>query len=386
MRAHGAATPRDDRVRAPHAPRRREAVAPAPGLGSPDALVALQRTAGNRAARQALQGRGSTHPARPVVQRAAYGLDLQPSQDRYVDQAARLYRSNKRMPIDDFVKAVMTTIAGELKAAGVPHFAWALVSGDGAAGAFDSEHWKVLVNTAKFREGDVPPTVLGDLTPQQVTEVVGTLYHESRHADQDVVIIRSLLDQRQSPAQIHATTKMPLTVVEAVKATTYPTPLDPDQVAHAGRMFDVMYGAHRELLQLLMQSSDAFGGLDELAQPDSVLADGAPHVAVFTTWQRNVLQPKLTRMAAARNPSAAEKALRGRLTTVGAAITGLAAAWAKVARAKRPSTADQAAVRTTAAAVRDAVLAAYKSLEGEVDAFRVEAKVKAAFGAKIAKP
>lgn len=391
MRVHGVGTPREpggDRVRAPREPRRPDGAAPVPGPSTPDALVALQRTAGNRAAaRQVAQGRGPAGAAQPVaVQRAAYGLDLQPSRDRYVDQAAQLYRTNKQMPIDDFVKAVMTTIAGELKAAGVPLFGWTPVSDGGAAGTFDSEIWKVKINTARFTASGTVPVVLDDLSPKELTEVVGTLYHESRHADQDVVIIRSLLDKGRTPAQVHAATKMPIAVVDAVKRTTYAAPLDPDQVAHAERMFDVMYGAHKELLELLVRDSAAFGGLDELAQRGSVLADGAPHVAVFTSWQSGVLQPKLKRMAATKSPTPLEKALRPRLQAIDGAISALAAAWGKLTRAKRPSAADGAAVRTQAGKVRDAVFSTYKSLEGEVDAFRVEAKVKAAFGKKIAKP
>ncbi|MDC7120866.1 hypothetical protein OMK64_04900 [Cellulomonas fimi] len=371
-------------MRAPHHPRRPGVGAPAAPL-TPDALVALQRSAGNRVARQAVRRQPGPRARVPVVQRAAYGLDLPTSQATYVDQAAQLYRSKKDLPIDEFVKAVMTTIAGELKAAGVPLFAWTLVTDAGAAGSFDSEHWKVKINTASFTAGETPPRVLGDLDPKEVTEVVGTLYHESRHADQDVVILRSLLARKQTPAQIHATTKIPVTVVEAVKATTYAKPLDADQVAHAERMFDVMYGKHKELLTLLMQRSDAFTGLDTLAQPGSVLADGAPHVAVFTTWQTDVLRPKLTAMAAAKRPTATEKTLRERLQAIDTAIARLSAAWTKVTRAKRPVASDTSAVRAQAGTLRDAVLAAYRGLEGEVDAFRVEAQVKAAFGKKLAK-
>lgn len=350
-----------------------------------EAVLDLQRTAGNRVTRRLLSGRGPTVTAPPVVQRAPYGLDAPKIRGTYVDLAVKLWKTQPTMDLKDFVNAAMQPIAAELKAGGVPLFSWTFVSGKGASGVFDSTIWKVKVNVSKFSTQGTP-RVLQDLSEDEVTEVVGTLYHESRHADQDVVVLRSLLDQKKTPAQIHAATKIRKDVIAAVKATTYATPLDPDQVAHAGRMFDVMYGAHKELLAFLMAHSDAFDALDTLSKPASTPSAAAPSVKVLTTWRTSVLQPKVTRMAAAKNLTQVETALLGRLRAVDGALTALSAGWTKVVGAKKPAPADVAAVRTLAGAARDAIADAYVNLEGEADAFRVEGQVKADFAAKIGTP
>lgn len=387
MRAHRVVTPRPQLERGHDRPGREPR---RPGLArlvrthpTPESVVALQRVAGNRATRQALRD-SRRSPGAPVVQRAAYGLDLQPSQDAYVDHAVRLWKTQPGMLLTDFVDATMTTIAGALKAS-VPFFAWTFVTSGGASGVFDSEIWKVKVNVSKF-SARKPPKKLRDLNPAEVTEIVGTLYHESRHADQDVVIIRSLLDQKQTPKQIHAATKIRRDVIDAVKAKKYAVPLDADQVAHAGRMFDVMYGTHKELLTFLVQHSAAFAGLDALSAQGSSLTAAAPHVRTFTTWHTRVLQPKLTRMAAATNLTTVEKAILQRLQSVDTELTAFLTAWKKVAGKSRPAASDVDDVRVLAGDARDAVNEAYAHLEGEVDAFRVEAKVKGAFSAKIATP
>ncbi|AEE46406.1 hypothetical protein [Cellulomonas fimi] len=345
-----------------------------------DRVVGLQRLAGNRVVRQLLGAR-----TRPVVQRKEYGLDEQPRQDRYVDTAVRLWRTQRSMPIGDFVAAVMTAVQAELTAAGVPLFGWVPVTGAGAAGVFDSAAWKVKVNVAKFTSRLVPKT-LGDLTPAEVTEVVGTLFHESRHADQDVLVIRSLLDQKRTPQQIHAATKIRKDVIQAVRATRSATPLDPDQVAHAGRMFDVMYGTHKELLTFLMAHSAAVEGIDRLSLPTSRPADAARHVATLTTWQTSVLRPKLRRMAAAKAPTPVETALQQRLAQVDSELTALSAAWRKVAGARRPGADDVDDLRQAAGDTHAAITDAYTHLESEADAFRVEGEVTTAFAARIATP
>lgn len=366
---------------ATHGERRARADDPARSVAAGvERVVRLQRLAGNRVVGQLL-GPG----AGPVVQRREYGLDEQPRQDRYVDTAVRLWRTRKGMPIDDFVAAVMAAVQAELTGAGVPLVGWVAVTAGGAAGVFDSAAWKVKVNVAKFSSRRVPQ-VLGDLTPAEVTEVVGTLYHEARHADQDVLVIRSLLDQRKTPQQIHAATRIRTDVIRAVRAATYAAPLDPDQVAHAGRMHDVMYGAHRELLTFLMAHAAAVDGLDWLSRPTTRPADVARHVATLTTWQASVLRPKLTRMAAAKAPTPVETALRQRLAQVDSELTALSAAWRKVAGVRTPSRDDVDDLRQAAGDTHAAITDAYVHLESEADAFRVEGEVKAAFGARIATP
>ncbi|TDU83990.1 hypothetical protein EV138_6455 [Kribbella voronezhensis] len=332
-----------------------------------------------------LGGRGQVVGGAPVVQRVSYGLDRQASQDKYVDDAVKLWTKQPGMSLKNFANALLKVIGVELKGYGVPFFGWTFVSDAGAAGLFDSKAWKVQVNVSKFSDRTTPKT-LKDLTVAEVTDVVGTLYHESRHTDQDVLIIRVQLDQQKTEDQIFADTKIRRDVIKAVAASKYGDPLDADQIAHAKRMFDVMYGAHKELLEFLMRHSAAFEALDSLAAPASKVSAAATHIKTFGTWQSAVLQPKLKQMSAAKNLTAAEKALLQRLQAIDTSLTNLVAGWKKVAGVKTPPQADVDDLRDLAADARDAISDAYVKLEGEEDAFRVEGAVKRAFAAKVAKP
>ncbi|QNE17006.1 hypothetical protein F1D05_02625 [Kribbella qitaiheensis] len=332
-----------------------------------------------------LLGRQQVAAAAPVVQRLSYGLDRQTSQDKYVDQAVKLWTTQPGMSLKNFANSMMKTIGVELNGYGVPLFGWTFVSGAGASGLFDSKAWKVQVNVSKFSSRTIPKT-LKDLTVAEVTEVVGTLYHESRHTDQDVLIIREQLDQKKTADQIFADTKIRRDVIKAVAASKYSNPLDADQIAHAKRMFDVMYGAHKELLEFLMRNSAAFEGLDTLAAPTSKLSAAAAHIKTFAAWQSAVLQPKLKQMKAMKSPTPAETALLQRLQLVDTSLTNLMAGWKKVAGVKAPAQADVDDVRDLAADARDAIFDAYVKLEGEQDAIRVEDEIKTAFTSKVAKP
>ena len=343
-------------------------------------MIELQRTVGNRVVGQVLVvQRQKTTP------KGEYGLDTPVSQDRYVDDAVKLWKNQPGMSLVAFAEAMLRTIGVELKGYGVPFFGWTFVSGAGALGSFDSKAWKVNVNVAKFSKNPKAKT-LKDITLDEVTEVIGTLYHESRHTDQDVLIIRVLLDQKKTVDQIFAATKMRKDVIDAVKATTYKDPLDPDEIAHAGRMFDVMYGAHKEFLEFLMKHQVAVEALATLAAPTSKISAATKHIKVFSTWQSGVLQPKVKQMAAAKNLSAVESALMQRLQQIDTELTALLQAWKKVAGAKQPAAADLDAVREHAGDAHGEVIATYTSLEGESDAFRVEGEIKTAFGQKVAKP
>jgi hypothetical protein len=259
------------------------------------------------------------------------------------------------------------------------------VSGGGASGVFDSHDWQLKVNVAKF-SARLVPRLLKDLTPAELTEVVGTLYHEARHADQDVLVIRSLLDQKKTPAQIRASTRIKADVIKAVKATTYAAPLDADQKAHAGRMFDVMYGAHRQFLEFLMQHLDAYEVLDALSRPGSTFSAAAPLMKALATWHPRVLHPKVTQLAAMKSPTPVEQALTVRLTRLDTAYDDLLVSWKKVAAAKKPDPVNLGDTRDAAGEARDAFGDVYVNLEGELDAIRVEGEIKTAFAARLAKP
>ncbi len=349
--------------------------------GRAGTLIQLQRTAGNRATARLVDHAVPRLARPPVVQRAPkgeYGLDTPVSEDKYAAEAVKLWQGQKAMSLTTFADTLLTHVVAELATYKVPAFTWKF-DAIGVAGIFDSEKWVVTVDVSKFSH-DGAATTVGDLSPAEVTDVVGTLYHEARHADQDVLIIRRLLDARQKVPDIITSTKIKADIVRAVAGTTYADPLDAEEIAHAERMFDVMYGAHKQLLQFLIGNTTAFDGLGTLKLAGSDLAAADPHVTVFFNWQSAILAPKVDAMTkAAKSLTPTEKGLLADLRKVNTAIVALAAGWAAVPDKTKPRAKAASVVRRQAGAVEGAVATAYKHLEGEKDAFRVEGEVKAAF-------
>jgi len=364
-------------------PRRRDVAGPDQRHPASDAVLELQRLAGNQVARRLL-GPAVAAPA-PVVQRAPYGLDVQTSQDTYVAAAADLWKNRPDMPIDEFVAATLKIILAEHKAVGVPAFTWTFVSGKGPSGVFDSRAWQIKVNVSKFSSRLVPK-ILKDLTPAELTEVVGTLYHEARHADQDVLVVRTLLDQRKTPKQVVAATGIHKDVVKKVSGTKFAAAVDPDQKVQAGLMFDVMYGTHRQFLDFLMKHPDTLDVLEALAAPRSTFSAAAPLVKALTTWHPSVLVPKVNKLKALTSPTPVEAALAKRLEDLEVAYSDLLSSWKRVAAAKTPDPVDVADTRDAARSAKDAFGDVYQNLESEADAARVEARIKTAFAARLAKP
>ena len=352
------------------------------GPGGPaGSLIELQRTAGNRAVGRVVADAPTALV--PVVQRqpppGEYGLDAPATESAYAAKAVELWRTHKHLDLKDFAGQLLTHVVADLTRAGVPTVTWTWAT-LGASGIFDSEHWVIKVDVKSFSATSTAAKVK-DLSPAEVTEVVGTLYHEARHADQDVLIIRHLLNSKVAAADIKKQTKIRGDVVDAVARTTFKDPVDAQEAAHAARMFDVMYGAHNQVLAFLIGNTPAHEGMGKLAKDRSNLAAAAPHVAKFTAWQSAVLQPKVDAMGKATNLTAVEKGLLTDLDELNTAVLDLADAWRAVPNKAKPSKTAAAGVRSAAGAVAQALGTAYANLEGEQDAFRVEAEVKQAFAA-----
>ena len=87
----------------------------------------------------------------------------------------------------------------------------------------------------------------------------------------------------------------------------------------------------------------------------------------------------------AKNLTPAQKDLHTRLQAVDTEITALLHAW-KAAQVKKPAPTAADDVRVAAGDTRDVLNEAYRSLESEADAFRVEGLVATALEQKLAKP
>lgn len=321
---------------------------------------------------------GSTIQRQPVTD---YGLATAASQNKYVTAALKLWTTNKTMKIKDFVDALMNTIKTDLLSEGVPEFKWQMTPGSGVSGEFDSEKWIVSIDPDQFTSRNVKIKEVKDLTLDEVQDVVATLYHESRHTDQDLLNIRVLLDQKKTVKEINQQTKIPERIIEKVKATKFKTPPDATQVAHATRMFAVMYGQHKELLEFLMKNKLLVAGVQALSGASSAndLKVAAPHVAKLADWKKKVLEPKLKQLAAAKTGGPQEAQLQQDLGALDQETAKLLAAFTAAGKIKNPTDADLEDLRLETDEWQKKLIAAYSNLEGEKDAFAIEESVKKAF-------
>ena len=353
-------------------------------VGSASSVTELQQTAGNQAVRRILPRVGRA----PVVQRdtkkVTYGesLDTASSRSTYVAHAVKLWQTNKAMKLTPFAEDLTQVIGTELTKYGIPPPKMVPDSKIGGLGEFNQELWVMKVNIARF--GKAGAQTLGDLSPAEVEEAVGTLYHEARHADQNVLVVRSLLAKKQSVDRIVAVTKIRKDVVEHVRTTKFADALDPAKVERAGRMYDVMYGEHKELLTFLAKEAPAVTGIEELAKPGSDLKAATSHVKVFAEWHAKVLTPKIAKLGAKPKRSAVEDVLLGDLKGIDVAAKDFLKEWNVTSAAKSPYPDDIELVREVAATLETSLAKAYRNLESEKDAFRVEAPVKSAFGTQAA--
>ena len=194
----------------------------------PSARIVLElQRAGYHAVGPLLTHATRTGTVVPVVQRrpaGEYGLDVPAREHAYVKQAVTLWRTQKHLSLRDFASMLPEARSvADLKRQGVPEVTWNWAT-LGAAGRFNSELWVIDVDVGAFGATKAVKPTVNDLTPAEVTEVVGTLYHEARHADQDVLIIRQLLAAKVPARLIVDRTKIRDDVVSAVKRTTYSRP------------------------------------------------------------------------------------------------------------------------------------------------------------------
>lgn len=309
-----------------------------------------------------------------------YGLALPGSQNKYVAEAVKLWTTNQTMKVEDFVDTLMKAIRTDLLSQGVPELKWATSRGSGLSGSFDSEHWIVNIDPDAFTSRKVKIKELKDLNLDEVTDVVGTLYHESRHTDQDVLIIRVLLDQKKAVKDIVQETKIPERIVLKVQSTKFKTPPDTAQVAHATRMFAVMYGQHKELLSFLMKNSQLVDKVRALANAKGAadINKAAPDVKKLADWQKNVLEPKVKQLGAGKS-GPVEAQLKPDLEALNQATADLLVAFATAAKMKAPTKAALQDLQDSTGEWEQKLFAAYSNLEGEKDAFAVEEPVKQAF-------
>jgi hypothetical protein len=356
---------------------------------TPGTILGLQPVIGNKAIQRLLAQSPSriTHTAsRQTIQRQPYGLDQHAPIDDFTDKAADIWSKQPNMSIRDFVFKLMGIISFKLDDHKVPPCGWALDPNLGVHGKFDQKQWKMFINPTLFST-NTNATVLKNLTEAEVTEVVGTLYHEARHADQDFLIARVLAGKGMNVDQIVAKTKMPKVVVEEADAIKLiPSSQNKGQVAHAEKMFDVMYGEHNEILTLLMEKSEPLIKVLAVTQAvtQSTLAQATQEMSGFMpfleTWSKSTLKTKIKTLKAKSNKSSTEVELLKGLEQLDTKLDAVLKAWKKITT---PTVSNVQSFGKVYLKFIEELQTVSDKLEGEADAKRVEAKVKGEFGKKI---
>ena len=152
-------------------------------------------------------------------------------------------------------------------------------------------------------------------------------------------------------------------------------------MAHATRMFAVMYGQHKELLEFLMKNTQLVAAVQALSGASNAndLKVAAPNVGKLADWKKKVLEPKLKALAAAKTGGPQEAQLQKDLGALDQETAKLLAEFNSAVKLKNPTDADLEDLRIQTDAWQNVLIAAYKNLEGEKDAFAVEESVKKAF-------
>jgi hypothetical protein len=128
-----------------------------------------------------------------------------------------------------------------------------------------------------------------------------------------------------------------------------------------------------------VKNPETVGGVQSLVNAGNKddLQAAAPHVAKLREWATKVLEPKVKVLKAGKNPGAVEEQLEKDLGGLQTTTTALLAAFD--AAVKTPTAAALKTLVTRTNVWQTTLLAAYKKLEGEKDAFAVEELVKKEF-------
>lgn len=184
---------------------------------SPAEILQLQRSVGNQAARR-LVGQTAV-PVEPaaegVVQRkASSGLASKKSTNAFAQKAFDFWttKANQAKPLKDLSDHLLTEVNAMLG-----HAANTAYNASGASGTFGRTTWTITVNTAGFSKR-AGVTTVGDLNKDEVANIVDTIYHEARHAEQYFRIARIKAGEGMNAAAIKTYMSIPATVAAAAVA------------------------------------------------------------------------------------------------------------------------------------------------------------------------
>lgn len=171
--------------------------------------------------------------ARPETA-AAYAKNAQALSDQWASLATK----------DKRLKAVYSLLNRLLAAAGVYEPEFLLVNmPTEERGAFSPQKWELALNSSLFSQRQV--------SPEEVDEMLTTLYHEVRHADQLMQVLRYLAGRGMTVTQIKQITSMRGKQVQA--AMKKPIPPGSAQGIVAREWFESYFGSQRTYRAMVLR-------------------------------------------------------------------------------------------------------------------------------------
>ncbi len=142
-------------------------------------MLALQQTAGNRAAARILARRPKGSPPQQS------GIRVDGPTEHFAEAALRFWSdpANAQRSVEDLANTLVDAANAELTKLKVRkvHLQWVKTT-EARRGEFHADLWLLTLYPATI--GIDPTAKVGDLTADQVADLVRTVFHETRHAEQ----------------------------------------------------------------------------------------------------------------------------------------------------------------------------------------------------------
>jgi hypothetical protein len=142
----------------------------------PAAVLALQRSVGNRAVRRTLARAPTLNESAPTGTFTAEAL-------KYFLEPA-----NKTRSVEDYARHLAAKANVPLKALGVPDMKFDPDPRAPYPGAFWPDSWKLTINTTLWSKSRA--TTLSGLSIEEAADAAALIYHEARHAEQRFRVAR----------------------------------------------------------------------------------------------------------------------------------------------------------------------------------------------------
>jgi hypothetical protein len=181
-----------------------------------DLVSQLQRTYGNSYVQRLLKFGPNSGPAvsrkveAGIVQRAPTGIATAVITRVFATNANTFWKevSNKDKPLKDLADFLMQKVNEKL-----PYPCQPVYASSGDTGAFSRVKWTIEMNTSAFSKRGI--TKVGDLNKDEVADIVDTIYHEARHAEQAFRIAQMKAKEGKTAQQIVTAMSIPAVVAAA---------------------------------------------------------------------------------------------------------------------------------------------------------------------------